>query len=102
MFSGEVESLDEVVEGETIAEGIRIKSPLRADEILNQIRISDGTAIAVEEKRIIEGREALARLGLYIEPTSSVVWPALVSNLDRFKEPIVVILTGSGFKSSIN
>lgn len=92
----------EVSEGETIAEGIRIKSPLRAQAVLDEIRNSDGMVIAIEENEIKTGREDLARMGLYIEPTSSVVWPALIQSVNRLNEPIIVILTGSGFKSPLS
>jgi threonine synthase len=99
LITGEATSLDQVSEGVTIAEGIRIKSPLRTEAIIRQITESDGLAVAVEENEIVAGREALAKLGLYIEPTSSVVWPALNNSLEELDEPIVVILTGSGLKS---
>jgi threonine synthase len=99
MYSGDITSLDEVQEGDTIAEGIRIKRPLRWEEILHQIQASGGKTIAVEEDEIFKGRDTLARLGLYIELTSSVVWPALCETIDELVEPIVVILTGSGLKS---
>jgi threonine synthase len=100
LLSGKAASLEQVSEGETIAEGIRIKSPLRAEAIIDQIEKSNGIAVAVEETEILAGRDALGRLGLYIEPTSSVVWPALNNALEELDEPIVLILTGSGLKSS--
>lgn len=100
LFSDEFSSLDEITEGETIAEGIRIKSPLRSAAILDQLQKSHGLAVAVEENEILNGRDALARLGLYIEPTSAVVWPALINNIEALDEPVVVILTGSGLKST--
>jgi threonine synthase len=99
MFTAGNDIPEDLPEGDTVAEGIRIKTPLRAREILEEIRKSNGTVIAVEENEIISGREALASLGLYIEPTSAVVWPAMQKNIRRLVEPIVLILTGSGLKS---
>jgi len=86
-------------EGETLAEGIRIKSPIRMRALLDAIRASQGDVVAVDESELMGGWNALAKLGLYVEHTSAVVWPALLQNLDRIREPVVIILTGSGFKS---
>ena len=88
-------------EGETLAEGIRIISPIRMRALLAAIRASQGDVVAVDEREIVDGWNALAKLGLYVEHTSAVVWPALLQNLDRIREPVVIILTGSGLKSQI-
>jgi threonine synthase len=53
---------------------------------------------AVDEQEILPGRDALARLGFYVEPTSALVWSALTHVLADAPDPIVVILTGSGSK----
>ncbi len=86
-------------EGETMAEGIRIIRPLRGDAVLGAVGASGGRIVAVDEPEISAGRDALGRLGLYVEPTSAVVWPALMALLDDLPDPIVVVLTGSGYKS---
>jgi threonine synthase len=88
-----------VQEGETVAEGIRIRSPLRGDALLEAVRRSGGTWVAVPEEAILEGRSVLARLGLYVEPTSAVVWAALGAAGADVRRPIVAVLTGSGFKT---
>jgi threonine synthase len=92
--------LEMIREGDTLAEGIRILRPLRGDKVLRAIEATDGTIVAVEEHEIQGGLEALAGRGMLVEPTSAVVWPALLSELDALLDPIVVILTGSGFKTS--
>jgi threonine synthase len=66
---------------------------------LAAVEASGGRVVAVEEDEISEGRDALSRIGLYVEPTSAVVWPALLGVLEELPDPVVVILTGSGFKS---
>jgi threonine synthase len=88
-----------VTEGETVAEGVRIVHPVRGDAVLAMVAESDGTLLAVDEDRILPGRDRLARLGFYVEPTSAIVWDALEEVVDRAPEPIVVMLTGSGFKA---
>jgi threonine synthase len=52
----------------------------------------------VADPEIIEGRDALARLGFYVEPTSALVWGGLRLCLSNLTDPIVAILTGSGYK----
>lgn len=94
-----------VTEGKTAAEGVRVRYPHWGDAVLRQVAGSQGEVLAVEEEAILTGRDELARLGLYVEPTSAIVWDAL----RQFHEdgrgrpddrPIVAILTGSGLKSS--
>jgi threonine synthase len=87
-----------VEEGETIAEGIRIGKPLRALQVLGIIKSSRGWISAVREGEILPAMGELARRGFYVEPTSAVVWAALMDHLDRLREPIVLVLTGSGLK----
>ena len=91
--------LDWVAEGETLAEGVRVRHPLRGDAVLKLVGDTNGQMIAVEEAEIQPGRSALARLGFYVEPTSAIVWDALTQLRDQLVDPVVVILTGSGLKS---
>jgi threonine synthase len=91
---------ESLTEGETMAEGIRILQPPRGEAVLNALRESDGKMVAVDENSIREGRNALAERGLYVEATSAVVWPALMMTMKDLKDPIVVIITGSGYKDS--
>jgi threonine synthase len=88
-----------VQEGETIAEGIRIMDPVRADAVLSAVTNSRGKVVAVDEESIQAGRTALAKHGLYVEATSAVVWPALRMTLSDLRDPVVVVLTGSGLKN---
>ncbi len=81
----------------SVAEGIMLARPLRDAEILRAIRETGGTAVAVEDDEVIAARSRLARLGLFVEPTSAVVAAAL-RRLD-LSGTIVAILTGSGLKS---
>ena len=100
VHTGGASKLEWVMEGETLAEGIRVLRPPRGDAVLGAVERSGGSIIAVEEGEIREGRAALARLGLYVEATSAVVWAALRS-LGPQDFPAVVILTGSGFKDAL-
>ena len=56
--------------------------------------------VTVAEPAILPGRDALARLGFYVEPTSALVWQALVEALPNLSDPVVALLTGSGHKAA--
>jgi len=81
----------------SIAEGIALARPIRDAEILRAIRETGGDAIAVSDDDIRAARGVLARVGLYVEPTSAVVAAALLRI--RLPGTIVAALTGSGLKS---
>jgi threonine synthase len=82
----------------TLAEGVRVRNPLRKNAVLSAVMTSGGTICVTEENDILKGRDFLAGLGLYVEPTSAIVWAALAKLVDKLPDPIVVILTGSGLK----
>lgn len=92
-------SVEAVVEGETVAEGIRIAAPVRGEEILHAVEESAGALVAVGEEQILPTRRRLAHSGFYVEPTSAVAVAALDSLREHLHGEIVVVLTGSGFKS---
>lgn len=99
VYSSGAAGLTWMQEGETIAEGIRIFEPLRGDHILKALDESKGFMVAVDEAEIIPARDELALQGLYVEPTSAVVWAALKQCLAQLEDPIVLVLTGHGLKS---
>ncbi|MDX1437054.1 MAG: pyridoxal-phosphate dependent enzyme, partial [Anaerolineales bacterium] len=99
VFTAGAAGLSWVTERETAAEGVRIKNPIRGDLILQAVQESHGTMVAVEEKEIQPGRDALAGLGYCVEPTSAIVWDGLNQVLKSAADPVVVMLTGSGYKS---
>ena len=100
---GGPDSASSPAEGHTIAEGIRISQPVHSTRVLAAIGQSGGDVLAVQEAEIRRGQSELARLGLYVEPTSAVVWAALGEIMQRAtpEETIVVMLTGSGLKSPL-
>jgi threonine synthase len=93
-----VSGLHFVTEGETAAEGVRVRSPIRAEAVLRAVRESGGRLVAIDEQFIEPGRVALARMGFYVEPTSALVWRALEETLGGLPDPVVAVLTGSGYK----
>ena len=98
LFEMGIIGLNFVTEGPTVAEGVRVRTPLRAEAVLEMIREGKGRLVSVREDLILSGRDALARLGFYVEPTSALVWQALEESARELPDPIVAILTGSGLK----
>ncbi len=84
----------------TIAEGVRVTTPLRGDQILEQFNKNNGKIVAIEEESILSSRSQLATRGIYVEPTSALVWSALKHEINTLVEPVILILSGSGYKYS--
>jgi threonine synthase len=89
-----------VAEAPTVAEGIRVRHPLRGDAVLRQIEQHNGRITAVDEAEIIAGRDHLARQGLYVEMTCAVVWAAIEQLAGDLPQPWTAVLTGSGLKTA--
>jgi threonine synthase len=103
-YDAGVDHLVETPIGPTIAEGIATSRPTRVVEVLRAARESGGAIVAVEEAEIVDALRALARQGLYVEPTSATAAAGLTRLLKdgaiRPEEETVVVLTGSGLKAS--
>lgn len=88
----------------TVAEGIASSKPTRVREVLRAVRDSGGSIIAMSEEEIVAALGALARTGLYVEPTSAAAAAGLSqlvrSGAIRGEECTVLVLTGSGLKAS--
>jgi threonine synthase len=82
----------------TLAEGVKVRNPIRKDAVISAMKASYGSICTTDENAILPGRDALASLGFYVEPTSAIVWGALEKMVEKLPDPIVVILTGSGLK----
>jgi threonine synthase len=88
----------------TIAEGIASSHPTRVAEVLRAVRSSGGNIVAVSEEEIVAALGALARTGLYVEPTSAAAAAGLTrlvaaAAIER-GQTTVLVLTGSGLKAS--
>lgn len=88
----------------TIAEGTAITKPIRLRSVLEAIRRSGGSTVAVTEEEIIAALRDLARIGIYAEPTSATAAAAysrlLAAGTIKQEETTVVVLTGSGLKAT--
>ncbi len=88
-----------VPEGETVAEGLRIAAPVRGRAILEAIRASGGALLALTDEETLAARQRLAHQGFFVEPTSALAVAALDRLRPHLEGTVVVMLTGSGFKS---
>ncbi len=88
----------------TVAEGIASSQPTRLREVVQAVRRSEGAIAAVSETEIIAALGGLAAMGLYVEPTCAAaaagLTQLLASGAIRSGEETIVVLTGSGLKSS--
>ncbi|BFU44074.1 pyridoxal-phosphate dependent enzyme [Krasilnikovia sp. MM14-A1004] len=88
----------------TVAEGTAIARPVRDREVLEAVRVSGGDMAAVTETDIGPATAELAHRGLYAEPTSAIVLPAIREFRRRGAlrpgETVVAVLSGSALKAS--
>ena len=89
--------------GDTVAEGIRVRQPVRPDEIRRAVDESDGRFLIVEDAEILAARARLAAEGLFVEPTAAVApaaaWRLADARAFGSSETVVVPLTGHGLKA---
>lgn len=86
-----------VVRQPSIADGIRIPEPTRAERSYNAVRYSGGRWITVSEDAIERAWREAAAVGLLMEPTSATALAgARALNLPAGS---VIIITGSGLKA---
>ncbi len=93
---------DEIEAGETIAEGVKVVNPVRGEAILTRISNGRGMMVKVSDFELQRAYRQLAKLGIYCEPTSALVWAAARIVEIRKYTPTVAVITGSGYKSLQN
>lgn len=88
----------------TIAEGTAIAAPIRLPEVVAALRDSGGGAALISEEDIAASVLALARTGIYVEPTCAQAAAALAqlraSGAIGPDETTVLVLTGTGLKAT--
>jgi threonine synthase len=87
-----------------LAEGILLADPPRGRAVLEAVRKTGGTIVAVDDGEIAGALRRLGHLGLFVEPTSAVAAAGLelfaARGFVRPGEVIVCALTGSGLKTA--
>ncbi|AQT80056.1 threonine synthase [Mycolicibacterium litorale] len=94
----------------TVAEGIAIEAPPRAGQLLAAVQACGGAIVTVDDAAIVAGRAALAREGLFVEPTAAVCYAAAATAASRpgrsgqrlrdllAHDDVVIPLCGAGLK----
>lgn len=95
--SGPYKMVD-AIEGNTIAEGVRVAKPVRAKAIIKDLLGGKGDILAIPEDEILPACRELAAKGIYAEPTSALVWAALRHLNNEIPRPIIFIISGNGLK----
>jgi threonine synthase len=87
-----------VVEGPTLAEGVKVLHPVRMKALLEELDPACDQILAFDDDQIRAAREELAHRGIDVEPTSALTWCGLVECGRKLPEPIIMVLSGSGLK----
>lgn len=87
----------------TVAGGIAIAAPSRLEQILDILRLVEGTAVAVEESSIMQMQKDLAEQeGIFAEPTSAAAFAGLEKiakqGVIQESDTVLVPVTGFGLK----
>ncbi|MBB6216120.1 threonine synthase [Anaerosolibacter carboniphilus] len=98
------DSVEEVTNSGTLAEGIAIAAPKRGKQILEAVRATAGEIIKAPEDKIVEAREYLAEKGFYVEPTTAATYAGFMTyykeNSSRMCGKILIPLCGAGLKAN--
>ncbi|MDC0196902.1 pyridoxal-phosphate dependent enzyme [bacterium] len=90
--------------GVTMASGISVKSPPRLNQIVQVLNQTEGRAISITEKQMVDSRAFLAGKGLYCEYTSAVTLAGFIKLLEIGEiipdQTILLPLTGTGLKEN--
>ncbi|MEP7147256.1 MAG: threonine synthase [Acidobacteriota bacterium] len=94
---------DEFENASTVASGLRVPKAIGDFLILDAIRASGGTAIAVSDEELVKAvGEIGATEGVFAAPEGAACLPALLTLIDRAEvkdgETVVLFNTGSGVK----
>jgi threonine synthase len=89
-----------------VAGGIAIAAPSRQEQILDILRLVEGTAVAVEEPSIVQMQLDLAKQeGIFAEPTSAAAFAGLEEiakqGVIRENDTVLVPVTGFGLKDEV-
>ena len=83
----------------SLAEGTMVSKPARGVEIIEKLKKDHDDILAIPEEEILPACHELAAMGIYVEPTSAMVFAALK------KSPVtqgktVLVFSGNGLKYS--
>ncbi|BES65018.1 threonine synthase [Gottschalkiaceae bacterium SANA] len=98
------QSIKEVVNTGTLAEGIAIANPLRGKQVLEAIQETAGKIIIAPEDQILDAKKVLAERGFFVETTTAATFAGFYDiyekeNYDSLGS-VLIPLCGAGLKSA--
>ena len=96
-FEDGMNAVEELTTEKTIAGGVAVRYPKQLAALMREMP-SGSRMAAVKEEDIMPAVQALAHQGLYVEPSSALVWAATMSTIEALPGPVVMVLSGSGLK----
>lgn len=85
----------------TVADSLRVSSPVNGRLALRSIRESGGRAVEVDDAAIGAAQKELCmEAGAFVEPSSAAAWAGFLKDRDNVPRGarVAVLLTGTGFK----
>jgi threonine synthase len=90
------------VSADTLADSISVDMPSDGLRALRAATQTDGAYVVVADEDILQAIASLGEIGVFAEPAAATAYAGLVKAVENkqvdAKEPIVVLLTGSGLK----
>ena len=104
MWEENLGAVPEITPEDTLAEGISIAAPVRWKQMLEAVRASGGSFVAVRDEAIPSLLRAFGAKGVLMEPTSAVAFAAAQALREQGKispsDSVVVPVTGHGLKAA--
>ncbi len=102
-YEGKIESVKDYKGKATYANGLAVPNPFAEKMILNVIKESNGTALAITDDEIKKAMKEIASMeGLLVCPEGAAMLPALKMLLDKGEigrsESVLMLNTGSAYK----
>ena len=104
-FEGHYEKVEPATHVDTLAVDLKVPSPPLGEMVLEAIRGSRGSAVAVSDEEILEATRLLAKTeGVFAEPASASVIAGLKRLIEEgvvaHDESVVCVITGTGLKET--
>jgi len=87
---------------QSLAEGTMVTNPSRGKEILQELIPGKDDLLAIPEEDIEPARIELSRKGIYVEPTSAMVYSGLKMKSASSSGINVLVFSGNGLKYTAN
>lgn len=101
-FKDDKETIERVVDHETIAHGIENPFPPSGNEVLRKIRENGGICVAVTDEEIVKAQKEMAEEGIFGQPESAVPLASIKKLVAeghlKDTDTVACVVTGSGLK----